>query len=270
MAESATRRSWRPAPLVSASIALQVAAVAATAVRPHLWPWALGAAIADHLLLTGIGLWPRSTLLGPNWTRLPDEAARRGAVAITIDDGPDPDITPRVLSLLDEHSAKATFFCIGDRVLQHPELAREIVRRGHAIENHSQRHSHHFSVMGPRSLAQEIGQAQETIAAAVGVAPRFFRAPAGLRNPLLDPVLARMGLQLASWTRRGFDTVSRDAGPVLDKLTRQLGAGDILLLHDGHAGRTRAGEPLVFEVLPKLLTTVAAAKLQPVTLREAL
>ena len=63
--------------MVSASIALQLAAVAATAARPHLWPWTLGAAIADHLLLTGIGLWPRSTLLGPNWIRLPDEATRR-------------------------------------------------------------------------------------------------------------------------------------------------------------------------------------------------
>ena len=241
------QKSWRPAPILSASIALQVAAVTAVAIRPHAWPWALGAVVADHLLLTGIGLWPRSTLLGPNWTRLPDEAARRGAVAITIDDGPDPDITPRVLALLDEHSAKATFFCIGDRVLRHPELAREIVRRGHAIENHSQRHLHHFSVMGLRSLTKEIGRAQDSIAAVAGVTPRFFRAPAGLRNPLLEPVLTRFGLRLASWTRRGFDTVSHDADVVLGKLTRKLGAGDILLLHDGHAGRTRAGEPLVFE-----------------------
>ena len=91
----------------------------------------LGAVLADHLVLSGVGLWPRSTLLGPNWSRLPDEVARRGAVAITIDDGPDPDITPRVLALLDEHDVKATFFCVGDRVLRHPELAREIVRRGH-------------------------------------------------------------------------------------------------------------------------------------------
>ena len=60
-------------------MALSVAAVAATAVRHHLWPWTLGAMVADHLLLTGIGLWPRSTLLGSNWTRLPSGAAASGA-----------------------------------------------------------------------------------------------------------------------------------------------------------------------------------------------
>ena len=267
---SSAHKPWRPTPLLSASVALHVAAVAVTAVRPHDWPWAVGAVLADHLVLSGVGLWPRSTLLGPNWSRLPDEVAGRGAVAITIDDGPDPDITPRVLALLDEHDVKATFFCVGDRVLRHPDLAREIARRGHAVENHSQRHVHHFSLLGPRGLTKEIGRAQESIAGVVGVAPRFFRAPAGLRNPLLDPVLAHLGLQLASWTRRGFDTVSHDAEAVLGKLTRHLGAGDILLLHDGHAGRTRSGEPIVFEVLPRLLQAMAAAKLRPITLREAL
>jgi peptidoglycan/xylan/chitin deacetylase (PgdA/CDA1 family) len=264
------QQPWRPTPFLSASIAIQVAALAATAVRPHAWPWTIGVAVADHLVMTGIGLWPRSTLLGPNWTRLPNEAASQNTVAITIDDGPDPDITPRVLALLDEHQAKATFFCIGDRVLRHPELAREIARRGHAIENHSQRHLHHFSLMGSRALAREIGQAQESIAAVIGVAPRFFRAPAGLRNPLLDRVLTRLGLRLASWTRRGFDTVNHDADVVLNKLTRRLGAGDILLLHDGHAGRSHSGEPIVFQVLPRLLAAVTAAKLRPITLREAL
>ena len=263
-------RPWRPAPLLSASAALHVGAIATAAIRPHLWPWALGAMLADHLLLSGIGLCPRSSLLGPNWTRLPDTTTTRNTVAITIDDGPDPDITPRVLALLDEHDAKATFFCVGERVLRYPDLAREIVRRGHAVENHSQRHVHHFSMLGPRGLAEEIGKGQESIAGVVGVMPRFFRAPAGLRNPLLEPVLTRFGLQLASWTRRGFDTVSHNAEAVLSKLTRHLGGGDILLLHDGHAGRTRSGEPIIFVALPRLLAAVADAKLRPITLRAAL
>jgi peptidoglycan-N-acetylglucosamine deacetylase len=270
MSDSVLHRSWRPAPLIGGSIALNLAAAAATVVRPHVWPWTLGAMVVDHLLLTGIGLWPRSALLGSNWTRLPSGAAARGEVAITIDDGPDPDITPRVLALLDEHNAKGTFFCIGDNVRHYAELAREIVRRGHTIENHSQRHIHHFSLLGPRGLMNEIGRAQETIADVVGISPRFFRAPAGLRNPFLDPVLSHFDLQLASWTRRGFDTVSHDPDIVLGKLTRHLGGGDILLLHDGHAGRTRAGQPVICAVLPRLLEAVGGASLQPVTLRAAL
>jgi peptidoglycan/xylan/chitin deacetylase (PgdA/CDA1 family) len=230
----------------------------------------LGAVVVDHVLLAATGLWPRSTLLGPNWTRLPRAAAASGAVAITIDDGPDPDITPLVLELLEQYRAKATFFCIGAKVQQHAALAREIVERGHAVENHSQRHLHNFSLLGPRGLANEIQRAQESISGVTGMRPVFFRAPAGLRNPFLDPVLRNLDLRLASWTRRGFDTVTRDADRVLNKLARNLEGGDILLLHDGHAARSRSGQPVVLAVLPRLLAAVTAAKLRPVTLRSTL
>ena len=91
-----------------------------------------------------------------------------------------------------------------------------------------------------------------------------------LRSPLLDPQLQRLGLQLASWTRRGFDTRSNRAEAVLGKLTRGLAAGDILLLHDGHAALTGNGVPVILEVLPRLLDAVAGAHLTPVTLRAAL
>ena len=135
-------------------------------------------------MLTGGGLWPRSRWLGRNWTRLPAAAAARQEIAITIDDGPDPDVTPAVLDLLDAHGARATFFLHRLGRGRHPALCREIVRRGHSVQNHSDRHSHTFSLLGPRGLAREIGTAQARLADLVGVAPRFFRAPAGLRNPL--------------------------------------------------------------------------------------
>jgi peptidoglycan-N-acetylglucosamine deacetylase len=270
MLSALMQKHWRPAPLLSGSAVLHVAAIAAVAVRPHVWPWALGAIVADHLLLAAVGLSPRSGLLGPNWTRLPQAAAARGAIAITIDDGPHPDITPRVLRLLDEHGAKATFFCVGEKVRRYADVAREIVQRGHTIENHSQRHVHNFSLLGPGALLEEIGRAQESILTVTGSAPQFFRAPAGLRNPFLDPVLTHLDLQLASWTRRGFDTVRRDPNAVFNKLTGRLGGGDILLLHDGHPGRVPSGQPMILEVLPRLLVAVAAAGLRPITLRAAL
>jgi len=265
-----TSNSWKPTLAIRASLALHAGAAVILVARPQLWPWVLGSVVADHLVLTAAGLWPRSKLLGPNWTHLPDPAAASGSVAITIDDGPDPDITPRVLDLLDEHSARATFFCIGERVEQHSQLAREIVGRGHSIENHSQHHLHRFSVLGPAGIATEIEGAQDTIEAVTGERPRFFRAPAGLRSPFLEPVLARLGLRLASWTRRGFDTVNPDPGVVFDRLTRGLRSGDILLLHDGNAARTPSGAPVILEVLPRLLEAVTAARLTPVTLRSAL
>ncbi len=267
---------WRPSPLIRLSAALHLGALGVTLVRPQSWPWTLSAVIADHLLLAGSGLWPRSHLLGPNWTRLPASAdgATSGtppaAVAITIDDGPDPEVTGPVLDVLARHEATATFFCIGERVERHRELAREIVARGHEIANHSYRHLMSFSLLGPRGVASEIARAQEAIGAATGEVPRFFRAPAGLRNPFLEPALTRANLQLVSWTRRGFDTVYGSAGRVLGSLTRDLRGGDILLLHDGHAARTPSGAPVILEVLPGLLRALARARLAPITLRAAL
>jgi peptidoglycan/xylan/chitin deacetylase (PgdA/CDA1 family) len=255
---------------VTASAALHAAAGAAMLLAPAAWPWALGAIGANHLVLTGGGLWPRSRWLGRNWTRLPDTAAARREIAITIDDGPDPEVTPAVLDLLDAHGARATFFAIGAAAARQPALCREIVRRGHSVQNHSDRHSHAFSLLGPRALAREIGAAQARLADLVGVAPRFFRAPAGLRNPFLPLVLDRLGLELVSWTRRGYDTVRREPEVVLARLCDRLRAGDILLLHDGHAARTEGGQAVALAVLPALLERIAAAGLRPTVLADAL
>lgn len=261
---------WIPAPALLGSGAVHLAAAATVAIRPHWWPFALETIVANHLMLVAAGLWPRSSLLGPNWTRLPPNLAAKRCVALTIDDGPEPSVTPQVLKMLDEYQVKATFFAIGEHVEQHPDLAREIVRCGHSLENHSYRHLHYFSLLGPRALRDEIERAQHAIGTIAGEPPYFFRAPAGLRNPLLDPILNRLGLRLVSWTRRGFDTVNANADSVLRRLTRGLQAGDILLLHDGHAACGKSGSPVILEVLPRLLAALSSLGLKPITLREAL
>ena len=256
-------------PLVSASVALHGVAAGLLAWQPATWPWLVGLVVADHAALTAAGLWPRSTLLGPNFTRLPP-GAEGARVALTIDDGPHPEVTPRVLDLLDALGARATFFCIGEHVSRYPELSRDIIARGHGIENHSQRHLNRFSVLGPGAMHAEVARAQHTIAGVTGYRPRFFRAPAGLRNPFLDGVLRSLDLKLVSWTRRGFDTVSSNSDLVLGRLTRGLGSGDIVLLHDGNAALTAAGQPVVLEVLPRLVAAFRGAGLKTVTLGEAL
>jgi peptidoglycan/xylan/chitin deacetylase (PgdA/CDA1 family) len=262
MAELHARARWQPPPLVQATVGVHALAVAGLLV-PGAWPWSLGAVVANHALITAAGLWPRSHWLGANLTHLPRS---RPQVAVTIDDGPDPEVTPAVLDLLDAHQAVATFFCIGAHVQRYPALAREIVQRGHAIGNHSQNHRHHFSVMTPGQIEREIAQAQATIENATGHTPIYFRAPAGLRNIFLDPVLHKLGLQLASWTRRGFDTRTADAAVVTRRLTQGLRAGDILLLHDHHAAITTSGKPVIVEALPAVLNAVRAQGLSTVLL----
>lgn len=260
-------RTWRPGIAIWLTAVLHIIAVAALIARPQWWASILGVIVLNHMVLALIGLWPKSRLLGANILRLPDAAVRRKEIALTFDDGPDPDVTPKVLDILDVHRAKASFFVIGDKAAAHPDLIREIVSRGHSIENHSRRHSSLFGFFAWTALKNEIGTAQDIVTGITGRPPRFFRSPMGMRNPLLDPVIAHLGLCYITWTRRGFDTVARNPDVVLKRLVRNLSPGDILLLHDRKTGSRRA---IVLDVLPALLDKIAAAQLKPVSLPMAM
>ncbi len=261
---------WHAPLLAKATVACHAGAAVAVVAEASLWPWAAGAVAVNHALLAGSGLWPRSTWIGANLRRLPEAAARRREVALTLDDGPDPVVTPQVLDLLDQHEARATFFCIAEQAARHPQLCREIVARGHSVQNHSHRHRHTFSLLGPGAYARELQRSQDTLAQITGRRPAYFRAPAGFRNLFLAPVLDAHGLLLVSWTRRGYDTARRDPQGVMRRLTRGLAAGDILLLHDRGSATAPSGRPVVLEVLPALLQRLHAAGLRAVTLPAAM
>ena len=262
--------TWQMPGFLKGSIGVHLLAGGALATVPQHAAWAVAAVVANHAVMTIAGLLPRSSLLGPNMTRLPASSARAGEICLTIDDGPDPHVTPAVLDLLDAHSIRASFFCIGARAQQHAALTREILARGHDVQNHSFAHRHNFSLLGPRGFAREIAKGQQALFDVTGRWPRCFRAPAGLRNPFLDPVLHRQGLQLVSWTRRGYDTREADPGCVLQRLTLGLAGGDILLLHDGHSARSAAGHAVIVDVLPELGRVARRANLQWTTLSDAL
>jgi peptidoglycan-N-acetylglucosamine deacetylase len=249
--------SWRPVALLAFSAVVHAGAVAAIAVDRALWPWAVAAIVINHLLFAAATLSPRGQWFGPNRVRM-DAAA---AVCLTFDDGPHPDITPRVLELLDRYGAKASFFCIGERAAIHPEIVKDIARRGHSVENHSYRHIHSFAFLGRGRLREEVERAQAAMERITGRRPEFFRAPAGFRSILLAPVLAEQRLTYVSWTRRGYDGVSDDAKRILERLLRNLQAGDVLLLHDSRE--------VVLKVLPALLEELRRRKLRCVTLAAA-
>jgi peptidoglycan/xylan/chitin deacetylase (PgdA/CDA1 family) len=254
---------WRLSPFLRASVGLHAAGAAALVLAPERWPLVLGGLLLDHAVIGAGVVWPRSTLLGPNLTRLP---GARDEVALTFDDGPHPEVTPAVLDRLERRRAQATFFCVGRKVAAHPELAAEIHRRGHRVENHTFSHPHAFGFYGAARMEREIRRAQDAIAAATGRAPRLFRAPVGIRNPWLDRVLARTGLRLVSWTRRGLDTVGTDVGRIAGRLLRGLAAGDILLLHDGASARDVGGRAVALEALDRTLDGLEAAGLRSVAI----
>ena len=263
-------RRWQPGPLHWLLAGSHVAGVASIAAQPALWPWAVSAMLGSHALNFAFGLVPASTALGPVISQLPPVAAERGEIALTFDDGPDVDVTPHVLDLLDTVGARATFFCVGSRARAHPQLVREIATRGHAVENHTFGHSSFFGFYGVGRLARDISDAQKALADIVGIAPRLFRAPFGIRTPLTEPALARLGLRCVAWNVRSLDSTDDDAARVASRVVRRLRPGAIVLLHDGMEGRRRRGAASVLGALPAVLTMMRERKWRSVTVRSAL
>lgn len=160
-------------------------------------------------------------------------AADHREIWLTIDDGPDPDDTPKILDLLERHGAKATFFVIGERAARWPELIREIVRRGHEIGHHT--HTHpvgSFWCASPRRLGAEFDRALAALGE-IGVRPRWFRAPVGIKHLLLAPALAARNLQCVGWTIRSGDCRSRSPEALVAAIAARLRPGAIVLLHEG-------------------------------------
>lgn len=249
-----------------------VAGVASIAAQPALWPWAVGAMLGSHALNFAYVWAPGSAALGPVIVQLPASAIERGEIALTFDDGPDAQVTPRVLDLLDAAGARATFFCIGSRARAHPRLVREIVARGHAVENHAFKHSPLFGFYGVGRLVQDIGDAQKTLSDITGVVPQFFRAPFGIRTPLTEPALARLGLRCVAWNVRSLDTIDDNAARVAARVSKRLARGAIVLLHDGIEIRQpdTPGARSVLGALPAVLATMRERKWHSVTVRQAL
>jgi peptidoglycan-N-acetylglucosamine deacetylase len=264
---AASRR--RRSTFLGASAALHAGAGIGIALAPSGWPLAAGALVANHLAIALAGIAPRCSLLGPNLSRLAPGGSP-GVVSLTFDDGPDPEITPAILDLLEAKRARASFFCVGRKVERHGQLAQELHDRGHQVENHSYRHSHTFGFLGPGRLTDEISRAQDVIERATGRQPVLFRAPAGIRNVFLDPVLERLRLRLVSWTRRGFDTVSRRPDWVASRLVDGIGQGDILVLHDGPPVRRAGGPVVALEALSRLLDVLGTRGLRSLPIAEAI
>jgi peptidoglycan/xylan/chitin deacetylase (PgdA/CDA1 family) len=165
-------------------------------------------------------------------------------VALTFDDGPDPQVTPRVLDLLDRYQARATFFVIGAKAARHPELVRELAARGHTLGNHSQTHPPFLMLQGKRAIAREVALAQAAIRAA-GAEPLAFRPPVGITSPDLWRVLAGQGLACVNFSCRARDLGNRRVPGLAGRMLATVRAGDILLLHDTRPHRVSEDALLV-------------------------
>jgi peptidoglycan-N-acetylglucosamine deacetylase len=155
----------------------------------------------------------------------------RRAVALTFDDGPDPDVTPRLLELLRRHGVPATFFVAGARAERHPGLIREILSRGHTLGNHSYHHDPLLMLRSRAKLSEEVARTQDLLSA-FAVRPLAFRPPVGITNPRLPGVLTELGMYCVTFSCRAFDRGNRRIAGLAAIILKKVRPGDILLLHD--------------------------------------
>ncbi len=180
------------------------------------------------------------------------------SVLLTFDDGPHPEITPKVLDLLDEHGAKAVFFVIGAHAEKEPELVREIHRRGHCIGNHTYSHLNDYRD-GAYSIKQYVGEivrCQQLIREISGAETSLFRPPRGEINLKTLYATKRTGHRLIHWSLEGGEWADREnesGAFIADFVVRTVQPRDIVLLHDDN-------EKTV-EVLQTLLPRAAELRL---------
>jgi peptidoglycan-N-acetylglucosamine deacetylase len=186
----------------------------------------LPAAAAAAGLSAWAGMHPRSQLFGPVTYNVPD------GCALTFDDGPNPDVTPRLLRLLDQHGVKATFFLLGKHVRKFPGVVAEIASHQHQIGNHTDTHRS-LLFLGRDHILEEIRRCEEAIHAAAGRPSAFIRPPFGFRGPnFASAVRSANFRQVVMWSVNGRDWKPQSGYSMTNRL-RRVGQGDIVLLHDG-------------------------------------
>ena len=183
-------------------------------------------------------------------------------VAITFDDGPDPEFTPKVLALLKQHGAKATFFCIGQQLLKHPHILAEIIADGHSVGNHTYTHTKLFGFLGLSSVLDELQKTNAIVKATTGLDMKLYRPCFGVTNPKIEKAVQILKLRSIGWRVRSLDTTPRGQSRVLNRITSKLVKGDIVLLHDT-SGKTVA-------VLEQLLLFLRENNLKSVTVDQLL
>jgi peptidoglycan/xylan/chitin deacetylase (PgdA/CDA1 family) len=201
------------------------------------------------------------------WAELPGLERLPEGVALTFDDGPDPDGTPAVLDALDAVGAKATFFLVGEQVEAHPGIALEVARRGHEIQAHCFDHRQHRTLTEPRA---DLERTLAVIEDATGATPAMQRPPYGRFSPASHAACVEAGLRPVYWSAWGEDW--EDLGPdrIADLVTRDLSPGVVVLLHDSPRYARRPSARATAEAIPLIAAAMADRGLGATAISNAL
>ncbi|WP_246125954.1 polysaccharide deacetylase family protein [Bizionia myxarmorum] len=173
------------------------------------------------------------------------ENATKNQIALTFDDGPNPDFTPQVLKLLKLHQAKATFFCIGKHIENHPELFNKIIADGHTIGNHTYSHPNNFGFLTTKKVQSELEQTRNIIKKVSGLTSKLYRPAFGVTNPRIRRAVQNLNLTTIGWNKRSLDTTNKTEKTILKRVTKNIKTGDVILLHDTSEKSVRVLEQLL-------------------------
>ncbi len=180
------------------------------------------------------------------------------AIAITFDDGIHSEFTPKVLKLLNQYNAKATFFLIGKQVEGQQEILKNIIHQGHTIGNHTYSHSNNLGFLKTNEVLSDLKKTQAIVEDLVGLKMNLFRPAFGVTNPRIAKAVQSLQLTAIGWSIRSLDTTKISKEKIFKKITKNINKGDVILLHDT--------SQKTVEVLEQLLVFLNNGKLKSITI----
>jgi peptidoglycan/xylan/chitin deacetylase (PgdA/CDA1 family) len=197
-----------------------------------------------------------SPIFGRPITRLRSRDGRP-VVALTFDDGPNPDATPVILDALRDRNVKATFFILGRHAEQWPDLVARVAREGHSIGNHGYYHRKlHFK--SPAYVRDDLERGTRAIERAANVRPRLFRAPHGFRSPWVSALARRLGQRTVGWSLGVWDSDRPGVDAIAERTVNGAKPGSILLLHDGDGYDPRGDRMQTAQAVPLIVDRLQA------------
>jgi peptidoglycan/xylan/chitin deacetylase (PgdA/CDA1 family) len=194
---------------------------------------------------------PRLAMWGP----IVNDAPGAKGLALGFDDGPHPVHTRKVMEILAEHGVSATFFVIGEKVVKHVEVIRELGAAGHEVGVHGFKIDRMLGFRGKKAVTEDLKRARDVIGDLLGTPPLLFRPPYGVTNPTIAKVCTELELTLAGWNVRAYDGVARTtAADVERRVIAGARDGAIVCMHDAPEVGERV--PVVIEALPRILATL--------------
>lgn len=191
-----------------------------------------------------------SFVFGPVLGHLPTHERK---VALTFDDGPNPDATPRILDTLAEYDVKATFFILGKYAERWPDLVHRVVQEGHQVGNHGYFHRKlHFK--SPRYVRRDMLLGKRAIERASSASPQFFRAPHGFRSPWVSAIAGSLGERTIGWSLGVWDSDLPGVKAIVDRTIAGVKPGSIVLLHDGDGYNADGNRMQTAASLPAIIT----------------